>query len=408
MIDNIIYENINGTTLAFIPKKNYVEKQAMICFKYGSTHNNIVIDNNNISLPAGIAHFLEHKMFEKKDYNIFDTFNKLGGNVNAYTNFLSTTYYFNCVDNFYDNFKELLNLVSNPHFTKENVEKEKGIIEQEIKMYDDDPYWRVFFNLMNLMYDENNPITKDIAGSVEDIKKINEDMLYECYNNFYTKDNCIIICCGDIDDKIKVENYILKNLDLNNKKTGFIQKYEDKCGGKSNYVEKKMGINQKIFNIGFKNVEKNVTIFDKMVSNKIVLDIIFGKSSLFYEKLYKKGLIDNNFGFDFNNFNDNSSYIFSGISKEPKEIIKYINQEIELFKNKGIESKDFNRIKNKHIGGFIRKFNIIDNIVSMEADFFSNGFNIKEYYKSIQNISLENVEKALSYFEDNSYLSVIN
>ena len=408
MIDNIIYENINGTTLAFIPKKNFIQKQAMICFKYGSMHNNIIVDKENINLPAGVAHFLEHKMFEKKDYNIFDKFNNLGANVNAYTNFLSTAYYFNCVDNFYENFNELLKLVSNPHFTKENVEKEKGIIEQEIKMYDDDPYWRVFFNLMCIMYDKNNPITNDIAGSVEDIKNINEDMLYQCYKNFYTKDNCIIICCGDIDDKTKIEDTILKNLAINDKKTANIQEYEENNKNKSKYVEKKMGINQKIFNIGFKNLQKNVTIFDKIICNKIVLDIIFGKSSLFYEKLYNKGIIDDTFGFDFNNFNENASYIFSGISKEPKEIIKYINQEIELFKNKHFKNKDFERIKNKHIGNFERKFNVIDNIVSIEADYFSNGFSIKDYYNSLQNITIEDVEKSLEYFDNDAYLSVIN
>ncbi len=408
MIDNIIYENINGTTLAFIPKKNFIQKQAMICFKYGSMHNNIIVDKENINLPAGVAHFLEHKMFEKKDYNIFDKFNNLGANVNAYTNFLSTAYYFNCVDNFYENFNELLKLVSNPHFTKENVEKEKGIIEQEIKMYDDDPYWRVFFNLMCIMYDKNNPITNDIAGSVEDIKNINEDMLYQCYKNFYTKDNCIIICCGDIDDKTKIEDTILKNLAINDKKTANIQEYEENNKNKSKYVEKKMAINQKIFNIGFKNLQKNVTIFDKIICNKIVLDIIFGKSSLFYEKLYNKGIIDDTFGFDFNNFNENASYIFSGISKEPKEIIKYINEEIDLFKNKNFKNKDFERVKNKHIGNFERKFNVIDNIVSIEADYFSNGFSIKDYYNSLQNITIEDVEKSLEYFDNDAYLSVIN
>ncbi|WP_250278670.1 EF-P 5-aminopentanol modification-associated protein YfmH [[Clostridium] colinum] len=408
MIDNIIYENINGTTLAFIPKKHFVEKQAMICFKYGSMHNNIKIDGENINLPAGIAHFLEHKMFEKKDYNVFDRFNKLGANVNAYTNFLSTTYYFNCVDNFYENFNELLNLVSKPHFTDENVEKEKPIIEQEIKMYDDDPYWRVFFNLMKIMYDKNNTITNDIAGSVEDIKNINSDMIYKCYNSFYTKDNCIIICCGDLDDKIKIENSILKNLNINEKKTGVIQKYEQKYKNMSNYVEKKMGINQKIFNIGFKNFQKNGTIFDKIVANKLFLDIIFGKSSLFYEKLYSRGIIDDTFGFDFNNFDENASYIFSGISKDPKEIVKYINEEINKVKNNGIFNEDFNRIKNKHIGNFVRRFNIIDNIVSMEADYFSNGFNIKSYYKSLESVTLENIQQSLEYFEKDAYLSVIN
>ncbi|MBS5793301.1 MAG: insulinase family protein [Clostridiales bacterium] len=408
MIDNIIYENINGTILAFIPKRKFMQKQAMICFKYGSIYNNIIIDKESINLPPGIAHFLEHKMFEKKNYNVFDTFNKLGGNINAYTNFLSTSYYFNCIDNFYENFNELLNLVSNPYFTNENVEKEKGIIEQEIKMYDDDPHWRVFFNLMCIMYNKDNPITNDIAGSVEDIKSINEDMLYQCYNNFYTKDNCIIICCGDIEDKKKIEDNILKRLNINDKKTGIIKRYEEKDKNNSKYVEKKMKINQKIFNIGFKNLQKNVTIFDKVVCNKILLDIIFGKSSLFYEKLYNKGLIDDTFGFDFNNFNENASYIFSGISKEPKDIIKYINEEINTFKNKDIIKGDFERIKNKHIGSFIRKFNVIDNIVSMEGDYFSNGFCIKDYYSFLQNVTIKDIQESLNYFDNDAYLSVIN
>lgn len=408
MIDNIIYENINGTILAFIPKRNFMQKQAMICFKYGSIHNNIIIDKESINLPPGIAHFLEHKMFEKKNYNVFDTFNKLGGNINAYTNFLSTSYYFNCIDNFYKNFNELLNLVSNPYFTNENVEKEKEIIEQEIKMYDDDPHWRVFFNLMCIMYNKGNPITNDIAGSVEDIKSINKNMLYQCYNNFYTKDNCIIICCGDIDDKIKIEDSILKRLNINDKKTGIIKRYEEKDKNNSKYVEKKMEINQKIFNIGFKNLQKNVTIFDKVVCNKILLDIIFGKSSLFYEKLYNKGIIDDTFGFDFNNFNENASYIFSGISKESKDIIKYINEEINTFKNKDFIKGDFERIKNKHIGSFIRKFNVIDNIVSMEGDYFSNGFCIKDYYNFLQNVTLKDIQESLNYFDNDAYLSVIN
>ncbi len=408
MIDNIIYENINGTTLAFIPKKHFMQKQAMICFKYGAIHNNVIIDKENINLPPGIAHFLEHKMFEKKDYNVFDVFSKLGGNVNAYTNFLSTAYYFNCVDNFYENFNELLKLVSFSHFTKENVEKEKGIIEQEIKMYDDDPYWRVFFNLMSIMYNKNNPITNDIAGKVEDIKKIDENMLLNCYENFYTKDNCIIICCGDIEDREKIENSILKNLTIKDKKTGIIEKYKENDKNSSKYVEKNMKINKKIFNIGFKNLQKDVTIFDKIICNKIILDIIFGKSSLFYEKLYNKGIIDDTFGFDFNNFNESASYIFSGMCQCPEKIISYINEEINLFKNKNILKEDFERIKNKHIGSFIRKFNVIDNIVSIEAEYFSNGFNIKDYYKALTNVKLEDIQKALNYFENDAYLSVIN
>ena len=407
LIDNIIYENINGVTLAFIPKKHFLEKQAMISFKYGSIHNTINLNGQKISLPNGIAHFLEHKMFEKKDYNVFDVFNKNGGNVNAYTNFLSTSYYFNCVDNFYENFNELLKLVSFPHFTEQNVKKEKGIIEQEIKMYDDDPYWKVFFNLMGIMHNKDNPITKDIAGKVEDIQKIDEHMLYTCYDNFYTKDNCTIICCGDIDDKQKIENLILKNLTINDKKTGNIENFEEKQQLKSNYVNKKMAINQKIFNIGFKNLQKNVTIFEKIVYNKIILDIMFGKSSSFYEKLYTKNIIDDSFGFTFNYFLDDTSYVFSGSCKEPKEILKHIKEQINLCKTKPFDATHFERIKNKHLGNFLKTFNTINDIVSMESDYFSNGFNIKDYYQALQNVTLDDVSKCLDYFDDDGFLSVV-
>lgn len=407
MIDNIIYENINGVKLAFIQKKDYVNKQAMICFKYGSINNNVVIDDVNIKYPYGIAHFLEHKMFEKEDYNVFETFNKLGGNINAYTNFLSTAYYFDCTTNFYSCFDELLKLVSKPYYTKENVEKEKAIIEQEIKMYDDDAYWRVFFNLMGIMCSENNPLTKDIAGSVLDIRHINHDMLYSCYNNFYTKDNCIIICCGDIEDKKRIEQLILKNLTINDSKCGKIVNYKEIGNNKSKYVNKKMGLNQKIFNIGFKNVEKSDTIFKKIICNKIAMDIFFGKGSDFYDKLYNKNLIDNSFGFDFNALAGQMFYIFSGTSKDEKSIANYICEEAENIKNKNINEKDFCRIKNKHIGNFIKNFNFIDDIVSIEADFFSNDFNIKQYYDFLNSVSIEDVKNSFSYFKNDAYISVI-
>ncbi|MDE6182045.1 MAG: insulinase family protein, partial [Eubacteriales bacterium] len=286
MIDKVIYKNIEGIKLCFVQKKGYVEKQAMIAFNYGSAENIFIKDNKEIHLPPGIAHFLEHKMFEDEEYNVFEVFNKYGGNVNAFTNFSTTAYYFTCVENFNENFKELLKFVSRPYFTEENVEKEKGIIEQEIKMYDDDPYWKVYFNLIGIMYDKDNPITKDIAGEVSDIKKIDKDMLYTCYNNFYTKDNAIVIVCGDIDDLESVEENILQNLKLNEKKLGIVKEFNKIQKNKGNYVEKKMEIKQKIFNIGFKDVGKYDKIEKQIISNKILLDIIFGTSSKFYEKMY--------------------------------------------------------------------------------------------------------------------------
>lgn len=409
MIDNIIYKNVDGINVCFIQKKEYIEKQAMIAFNYGSAENIIIKDNKEIKLPPGIAHFLEHKMFEDEEYNVFEVFNKYGGNVNAFTNFTTTAYYFTCVEKFNENFRELLKFVSRPYFTDENVEKEKGIIEQEIKMYDDDPYWRIYFNLISIMYDEDNPITKDIAGGVSDIKKIDKDMLYTCYENFYTKDNAIIIVCGDFEKFEDIEDCILKNLKINDKKSAIVKKFDDIKRNKEKYVERKMGIKQKIFNIGFKDTKNCDKIIQPIVSSKILLDIIFGTSSKFFERMYNDGIVDNSFSFDYNCVQANKFYVFSGTSNKPEELLENIKQEIIKFKKDGIKEDDFNRIKNKKIGSFIRQFNFINSIVSMEADFFSHGFSIPEYFENINSLKFEDVKKRLDEFqEEEVYLSVIN
>lgn len=407
MIDNIIYKNVDNVKLAFIQKDGYKTKQAMVCLNYGSCENNIIVDNEKINLPSGIAHFLEHKMFEHKEKNAFEVFNKLGASVNAYTNLTSTAYYFECADNFNECFCELLDLVSTPYFTDENVEKEKGIIAQEIKMYDDDPYWRVFFNLIKAMYDDDNPITKDIAGSVSDIKKIDAKMLYTCYNNFYTKDNAIIVCCGDIGDINKIEQIITKKLKLNSEKKGKIQHYEEKNKEKEKKVNQKMEIKQKIFNIGFKDELICDKMEKKVVCNRILLDIMFGKSSSFYKRLYDYGTIDNSFGFDFNYYRDASFHIFSGTGDNFEKISEEILKEVDAFIQNGVEKSVFERIKNKQIGQFVSRFDMIDSIITMEADFFSKGFSIKQYYEALLNIELKDIIKSVEKFGKQAYISTI-
>lgn len=408
MIDNIIYKDIKGLKFCFIPKKDYIEKQAIIAFNYGSAQNTFFKNNKKISFPPGIAHFLEHKMFEDENINIFEEFNKFGGNVNAYTNFSTTAYYFTCVEKFTENFQNLLKLVSSAYFTDENVEKEKGIIAQEIKMYDDDPYWRVYFNLIKLMYGEKNPISNDIAGKVEDINKIDKNMLYDCYNNFYTKDNAIIIICGDIENLEEIEEAILNNLNINDKKDGNLENNIEKYITNKNFVEQKMDIKQKIFNIGFKNVENYDKIEYNIVSNKIFLDIIFGISSKFFENMYNKGIIDNSFGFDYNFIQNNKFYLFFGNSNKYDTLIDYLKKEILYFKKNGLNKDDFNRIKNKHLGIFERQFNSINSIISMEVDFFSKNFTILDYLNALKNIEFQNIQKILENFQLDHFLSVIN
>ena len=187
----------NGLTLMCIPKKNALKKYIITGINYGSNDNKFEVDNKKIEIPEGVAHSLDHKMFEQANVkNSLDVLSSLGVNANAFTTNDYTAYLFGCTDNFYEALDELLDYVQNPYFTDENVEKERGIIRQEIQMYKDDPYSEIYMNAMRALY-KVNPIRIDIAGTVESIEKIDKEVLYECYNNFYVPENMAIVVSGD-------------------------------------------------------------------------------------------------------------------------------------------------------------------------------------------------------------------
>ena len=201
------YSHSSGLKAFVIPKKGYQKKYATFATNYGSIVNRFIIpgQSEEIRVPDGIAHFLEHKLFEQEDGSVIDKFSALGSNPNAYTSFNQTVYLFSCTDKFHENFELLLNYVQNPYLTDENVEKEKGIIGQEIRMYRDNPEWRVYFNLLAALY-KNHPVKIDIAGTIESIADINKENLYLCYNTFYHPSNMVIIVVGDVDPDKVFEN----------------------------------------------------------------------------------------------------------------------------------------------------------------------------------------------------------
>ena len=296
--NNLIKEKVyiekleSGITIMCIPKEKAIKKYAICGIGFGSNDNKFFIekDNKEVSIPDGVAHFLEHKLFEKEDgQNSLDVLSALGVDANAYTTNDHTAYLFECTKNFYEALDELLNYVQNPYFTDENVEKEKGIIAQEIKMYDDEADFKVYLNAMKAMYTKN-PIRIDVAGSVESIQKINKDILYECYNNFYTTSNMVIVVCGDFKPE-EIFEEIKKRITKPNRLTA--KRIEENEGMEINQKEitAKMDISMPIFIYGFKVNPIEKEKIKRNLSIEILLEILFGQSSELYEKLYNQGLI---------------------------------------------------------------------------------------------------------------------
>ena len=326
----------NGLTVMIIPKPGMKKKYMIWGTHYGSLENEFVVpgEEEKTVVPNGVAHFLEHKMFEQENgTNSLDVLTALGVEANAYTTNDHTAYLFECTDNFYEGLDELMNYVQHPYFTEENVEKEKGIIGQEIGMYDDDPGWRLYMNAMDCMYKEN-PIKIDIAGTVESIAKITPDVLYKCYSTFYNPSNMTMVVCGDFDPE-KIINEI-KNRLLPKENQGEIKRiYTGKEDGINKKLkEENMEVSNPIYLIGYKDEQNNSdnrNIVKKHIAIEIILNMAIGKSSKLYKKLYEEGIILGEPDFDYEFSNQYAHVIISGQSKNPKKIYESLTNQIKEF-----------------------------------------------------------------------------
>ncbi|HAU5402390.1 TPA: insulinase family protein, partial [Clostridioides difficile] len=366
--EEVYYEKLqNGLDVYFMPKRGFMKKYAILATNYGSNDLEFVPlgEDKKIRVNEGIAHFLEHKMFEQPDGgDAFDKFSKLGVNANAFTNFTMTAYLFSATENFYESLEHLIDYVQTPYFTDENVEKEKGIIAQEIKMYNDDPDWNVYFNCLKAMY-VNYPARIDIAGTVDSIYKITKEELYKCYNTFYNPGNMALFVVGDLD----VEKVIDVTKKSNNYKVDKLSKSierfypEEPKSVKEKEVIEKFPISMPMFNIGFKDSNvglKGKELLRKEIVTDILVGMLFKKGSKLYEDLYMQGLINDNFGAGFSSQVDYAFSIIAGDSKEPKKVKKIILDYIEKSKKEGLSKEEFDRTKKKKIGSFIKCFDSIN------------------------------------------------
>lgn len=384
---------------------------------YGSNDSQFIApgESDITKVPDGVAHFLEHKMFEQPDgTNSLDTLTALGVEANAYTTNDHTSYLFECTDNFYPAMDELMNYVQHPYFTDENVEKEKGIINQEIMMYNDHPDWKIYMNTMQAMY-HNNPVKIDIAGTVETVGKIDKEILYKCYNTFYNPSNMLLVICGDFEPNQIIEE-VKKRL-IQKEMKGEIKRIypEEPEEIVQQKIEQKLEVSQPIYTIGIKDniidckKSNNNEKVKKHIAIEILLNMILGKSSELYKQLYDEGLIYSGISLDYEYSKTFAHILIAGQSKDPEELYNRFKKSVRNLKNNGIKEEIFNRMKKMIYGGYIREYDDVANISRMFlADYFK-GVNSFEYLEEMDTINVEYLTQVLNdvFKEDKMVISII-
>ena len=402
----------NGLKVIIIPKKNTNKKYIIWGTHFGSIDNRFIMPETNeeVFIPDGVAHFLEHKMFEQPDgTNSLDTLMALGMEANAYTTNDHTAYLFECSQDFYKGLDELMDYVQNPYFTDENVEKEKGIIGQEINMYDDDPGFQVYLNAMKCMY-KNNPVNLDIAGTVESISKITPDVLYKCYNTFYNLGNMTMVVCGDFEPEQLLQE-IKKRIKPTQKDQGEIKRIYPEESEQINEKSKSvtMEVSTPIFMIGIRDNEivQNV---QKHIAVEIILNMLIGQSSKLYKKLYDDGLLLSQPDLDYEFSQQYAHVLIGGQSKNPNQVYNMCINEIQNFIDNGLNLEDFDRIKRKIYGQYVTEYNSVANIARMFLNDSFKGINSFEYINECPNVSLEYTQNILNtlFKQENIVLSVVD
>ena len=404
----------NGMKVIIIPKPNLDKKYIIWGTHFGSIDNRFIMPKTNeeVFIPDGVAHFLEHKMFEQPNgTNSLDTLMALGLDANAYTTNNHTAYLFECTNNFYEGLDELMDYVQNPYFTDENVEKEKGIIGQEIKMYDDEPGWQLYMNALDCMYNDN-PVKIDIAGSVESISKITPDVLYKCYNTFYNPSNMILVVCGNFEPENILEE-VKKRL-VEKEKQGEIKRIYPEKENRINkeYKEAEMEVSLPIFAVGYRDIDgmdNKAEIVKKHIAIEILLDMIIGKSSDLYTKLYESGDILSEPDTDYEFCEEYAHILISGQSNNPEKIKNEIKRVVNQYKEKGLNENNFERIKRKIYGDYVVEYNSVGSIARMFLSDSMKNINSFDYIEKYDEVTKDYTEQVLKnvFKEENMVMSVI-
>jgi len=399
--EELYYEKLdNGLKVYILPKKGFNKTFCTFTTNYGSIDNHFVpLDGSDyVKVPDGIAHFLEHKLFEKEHGDVFQEFSKNGASANAFTSFTRTAYLFSSTSNVENNLETLINFVQEPYFTEKTVEKEKGIIGQEITMYDDNPDWRLYFGLIENMF-VNHPVKIDIAGTIESISHITKDMLYECYHTFYHPSNMLLFIVGPVDP----EEYMEK-IKANQGKKDYQNHSEvkRKFENEPEHVNKekqvlKMNVHTSKCLVGIKAIDVNQSgseMLKNELSINLLLDSLFSESSDNYQNLFQEGLIDDTFSYDYTQEHGFGFAMIGGDTSNPDGLEKAIKEILINAKGFDISEETLERTKKKKIGAFLRSINSPEYIANQFTRYAFNEMDLFDVVPTLESITVDDIKTA--------------
>jgi len=367
----------------------------MFSTKYGSIDTAIVKGSSITELPEGTAHFLEHKLFEGEDgEDAFTRFSQTGASANAYTSFDCTCYLFSCAGAFKPNFEILLDFVQSPYFTEKTVEKEQGIIGQEIRMCMDSPGRNVFFGLLKALY-PSHPVRIEIAGTESSIAEITAPLLHDCYRHFYNLHNMIISVAGNVtlEEVEAISNAQLKPVDGQPAQR---KRMVDKTPPAETLIKKKMAVSVPLFLLGFKEVREEALLSPlENIASKLVMDVLVGETSELYERLLNEGLINSNFGSELLHGDDYACALFSGESKYPERTAELIAEYVLGAAAAGLAEQDFERARKRAYGRLVMECNDIEMIADRMTEAYFAGSNFFARAQALREITLADANARL-------------
>ena len=384
----------SGLRILICPKPEFTATHALFGTRYGSidTRFRRVGEPDFADVPEGIAHFLEHKLFESEEGDAFARFAATGASANAYTTFDRTCYLFSCSDRWEENLDILLDFVRHPYFTEQTVQKEQGIIGQEIRMYDDSPDWVVFFGALQALY-AAHPVRIDIAGTVDSIAQITADTLYRCYNTFYNPSNMFLCIAGPVDPDVildKAEALFAGAEGVAVERGTF----EEPEAPAAREVNREMAVAMPQFVIGYKETPDNgpLTTLRERAETDVLLALIAGRSSRLYNALLEQGLINDEFDSSFFTGHGYAVTLFQGESRDPAAVAAALQEEIERLRREGIDEEAFLRAKNSLYGHSVMMYNSMERIAGSLVECAMEGtdpFEADEAYRRIEKRDLE-------------------